>query len=104
ALAISSAESIAGVARSTPRFPATDSLVLPAALAVLVAAALGLRLEGPRYLERRVRRRLPLDADGIVVGGAPITLSRPAGPAALLLHGAGDTPQVLGGLASHLYD
>lgn len=76
----------------------------PAALGALIAIGLGLRTTYPARLERRVRQRLPLDADGIVVGGAPIAMAREAGAAALLLHGAGDTPQVMAGLAKYLHE
>ena len=38
-----------------------------------------------------------------MIGGGSITLPRENAPGALLLHGAGDTPQVLAELASHLH-
>lgn len=74
-----------------------------AALAVLIAIALGLRTAYPRRIERRAAQRRPLGPDGIVVGSHPLDLPERGGPAALLLHGAGDTPQVLLGLASYLH-
>jgi carboxylesterase len=75
--------------------------VLPA-LAILAAAAVG-RAIYPRLLERRQSRRRRLGADGLIVGAGPIDLRAPNATGALLLHGAGDTPQVLEGLAHHLH-
>jgi carboxylesterase len=71
-------------------------------LGVLLAVAL---LILRRVSERRARRnlrRLPRDANGIIVGAAAIELPRPSAPAALLLHGFGDTPQTLAYLAGAL--
>ena len=48
-------------------------------------------------------RRRPLGANGIVKGAEPIKLERDGAPAALLLHGGGDTPQVMADLAAHLH-
>lgn len=73
------------------------------ALAVLVAIAAGARAVYPRYLERRVRERRALGANGIVVGAESLDLPRNGAPAALLIHGAGDSPQALAGLARHLH-
>lgn len=75
--------------------------MLPA-LAILAAAAVGRALY-PRLLERRQSRRRRLGADGLIVGAGPIDLPAPNATGALLLHGAGDTPQVLEGLANHLH-
>jgi carboxylesterase len=75
--------------------------VLPA-LAILAAAAVG-RAVYPRFLERRQSRRRRLGPDGLIVGAGPIDLPAPNATGALLLHGAGDTPQVLEGLAYHLH-
>lgn len=77
--------------------------MIGAALSVLAALAVGARAAYPRMLERRARRRLELGADGIVYGAAPIDLSRDDAPGVLLLHGGGDTPQVLAELAGHLH-
>lgn len=71
------------------------------AFAASVGAA---RAVYPRYLERRAARRRPVDAHGIVRGAASIRLKRQGAPAVLVLHGAGDTPQVVAGIARHLYD
>jgi carboxylesterase len=73
-----------------------QGLALPV---MLVAVA---RRGARRRVERAVADRLgPLDADGVVAGAAPIALD--GGPrAALLLHGFGDTPESLGGLARFL--
>lgn len=62
------------------------------------------RLVYPRWLERRALRARPLGADGVVVGAAPVHLPAPGGQAVLLLHGGGDTPQVVAALARHLHD
>ena len=78
-------------------------LLSAAAIAVLVVAiawsrraALGLRDDA--------LRRLPLDADGIIVGARGFDLTHGADhPAVLLIHGAGDTPQTLRYLADYLY-
>ncbi len=76
--------------------------MLPAALA-LVAAALGARAGYPALVERRQRKRRTLGPDGIMIGAAPIRLERDNAPGVLLLHGGGDTPQVMAGLAHHLH-
>ena len=57
-----------------------------------------------RHIERRAKRRRKLRPDGIVVGAEPIVLERKDAPGVLLLHGAGDTPQVLSGLAAYLHE
>jgi carboxylesterase len=67
-------------------------------------AAVALRLFYPIALERRARVRLPLGPGGIIRGAEPITLAHKDAPAVLLLHGGGDTPQVLEGMAKYLYD
>jgi carboxylesterase len=78
--------------------------VIGAVLSVFAALALGARAAYPRYFERRAVRRRPLGPDGIVVGASPLILRREGAPGVLLLHGAGDTPQVLAELATHLYE
>jgi carboxylesterase len=45
----------------------------------------------------------PLGQDGIIVGGAGFELAQPNGPAVLILHGAGDTPQTVRYLAEALH-
>jgi carboxylesterase len=75
--------------------------MIPAVLAVLATVAA--RAIYPKYLERRQAARRPMDAEGIVVGAAPIDLPRSGAPGVLLLHGAGDTPQVLAALAEYLH-
>ncbi len=47
--------------------------------------------------------RRPFAANGIVAGGEGFVLERPDAPAILLLHGAGDTPQVFSYLAEELH-
>ena len=75
--------------------------MLPA-VAALAVLAVG-RAIYPRLLERRQRKRRPLTDGGIVAGAEGIDLHRADAPAVLLLHGGGDTPQVLAGLARHLH-
>jgi carboxylesterase len=58
-------------------------------VARLTALSLGHRTLGP---------------DGVVIGGGGFELPRSGAPAALLLHGAGDTPQTLAYLATALHD
>lgn len=70
----------------------------------VLAGLLLARVAYPSLVERRQSRRRPLGPDGIVVGASPIEMSRSGGPAVLLLHGGGDTPQAFAGLAKHLYD
>lgn len=78
--------------------------MLPVALAALLTAGIAARLGIPRLIERRVARRRPTGPEGIVLGAEPILLDRPTAPALLVLHGGGDTPQVVGGLARHLHE
>jgi carboxylesterase len=75
--------------------------VLPA-LAVLATLAVG-RAAYPRLVELRQRSRRKVDADGFVVGAAALTRWRENEPGVLLLHGGGDTPQVLEALADYLH-
>jgi carboxylesterase len=78
--------------------------MLPAALALIAALSIGVRAAYPRFVERRAKLRRPLGPDGIVRGAGALELRRDGAPAVLLLHGGGDTPQVLAALARHLYD
>ncbi len=73
--------------------------------AVLVAAALaiGARFIYAQRIERRERLRFTVGRNGILVGAAPITRVRADAAGVLLLHGGGDTPQVLSELAEFLY-
>jgi carboxylesterase len=73
------------------------------AAALLGALMLGVRAGYPRYFEWRALRRRPLGSDGVVEGAGEITLTRTGAPGVLLLHGGGDTPQVLAELAAFLY-
>jgi carboxylesterase len=75
--------------------------MIPAVLGVL--AAIAARAVYPKYLERRQAQRRVLGPDGIVVGAGTIDLPRAGAPGVLLLHGGGDTPQVMAALAEHLY-
>lgn len=47
--------------------------------------------------------RLPTGPDGIVLGAGPIALEGSETHVALLIHGFGDTPQTVAGLAAHLH-
>jgi len=78
--------------------------MIGATLAALAALAAGVRAGYPYFVERRAARLRALGDDGVVLGAAPITLHRTGAPAALLLHGGGDTPQALAGLARALHD
>jgi carboxylesterase len=77
--------------------------MFPAVLAVLIVIAIATRVTYPRLVERRALRRRPIGSDGIVVGAQALDLRRAGAPGVLLLHGGGDTPQVLDGLAHHLH-
>lgn len=70
---------------------------------MLAALAAGARAVYPRFLERRERQRLAVGPDGIIPGAAAIDLPRAGAPGVLLLHGGGDTPQVLSDLATYLH-
>jgi carboxylesterase len=52
---------------------------------------------------REIARCRRLAANGVVIGGGGFVLERPRGPAVLLLHGGGDTPQTLRYLGTALY-
>src|SRR3954471_13856831 len=69
---------------------------------MVVLAALRERRIGALTALSMTRRRL--GPDGIVIGGAGVTLARENAPAVLLIHGAGDTPQTLRYLGEYLYD
>lgn len=81
--------------------------MIPLVLTAVLAAVIVWHLVWRSYVERSVRVRLPLGADGggVVPGAEPIELY-PAAPvgAILLLHGFGDTPQSLELLANRLYE
>ena len=74
------------------------------AVVVLAALAVATRVGYPRWMERRDANRFKRELDGIISGAAPIALHRPKAPGVLLLHGGGDTPQVMSELAQYLYD
>jgi len=76
--------------------------MLPALLATLAAGYLA-RRAGRWWQERASAARLPIGADGIVLGAHTIDLHGSETRAALMLHGFGDTPQTLSYLAEHLH-
>jgi carboxylesterase len=77
--------------------------VVFAATALVAALAIGVRATYPRLLEARERRRLAIGPDGMVPGAGTIDLPRRGAPAVLVLHGAGDTTQVVADLAADLH-
>jgi carboxylesterase len=81
-------------------------LVSGTVVAAVLAAFVVARSVAKRAFERRVSGRLPVGHDGIIPGAGPIDLpaSEPTAPAALLVHGFGDTPQSLGYLARALHE
>jgi len=90
-----------------PPVPEPD-LVAAAAIAMTVTAVLVARAMAKQAFERRVSARLGVGSDGIIPGAGPIDLpatgdAGPGAPAALLLHGFGDTPQTLAYLAAALH-
>ena len=76
------------------------------ALAVVAAIAAGVayaRRRATRRWERAVAARLRPGPDGVVPGAAPLVMPCDGAAAVLLIHGFGDTPQTLAGLAAHLH-
>ncbi|HET7458307.1 MAG TPA: alpha/beta fold hydrolase [Gemmatimonadaceae bacterium] len=78
-------------------------MLLPVAAALAVLA--GARTAYARRRERAFAARRPAGDDGVIPGARTIDLESldPDAPAALLLHGFGDTPQTLAALAEHLH-
>lgn len=68
-------------------------------------AALAVRQAAARRLHRMVAARIPVGPAGIVPGAEPFELAAhdPGAPAALLVHGFGDTPQTLRYVAGALH-
>lgn len=84
----------------------SDRGLAPAVVTVAaLGAAVGARAAAKRAFEARVLARLPVGPDGVIRGAEAIDLPSPlaASPAALLLHGFGDTPQTLTYLAASLH-
>ncbi len=77
--------------------------MLLGAVAAALVVALGLRERRRRALTALSMSRRRLGPDGIAIGAESFVLARPDGPAVLLLHGAGDTPQTLRLLGEHLH-
>jgi len=84
----------------------TSDLVLTAAIVTTLAAGGTARAIAKRRFEDRVLGRLPVGPDGLIPGAGPIDLASDdaTAPAALLLHGFGDTPQTLRLLAGALHE
>lgn len=78
-------------------------LAAAAALGAAAAGARWWRKQHARRMESEAAARLPLSADGLIAGAAPIVLERDGAPAVLLLHGAGDTPASMRYLAQVLH-
>lgn len=79
---------------------------LVVALAAALATAAVVRARSAARRERAFARRWPAEDDGVIRGARTIDLEAPAGAngrSALLLHGFGDTPQTLAGLAEFLH-
>jgi carboxylesterase len=79
---------------------------MPAVVTVAaLGAAAGVRAAAKHAFEARVLARLPVGSDGVIPGAQSIDLpsSQAGSPAALLLHGFGDTPQTLTYLAADLH-
>jgi carboxylesterase len=92
--------------RSGSAYPALLIVLLRAATAV---AGLGLLLRAQhrrrwRRAEQRVLAQFSLGTDGVIAGAQAIEGGRADADAVLLLHGFGDTPQSLAGLAERLQD
>jgi carboxylesterase len=71
---------------------------------VIIAGVVVWRAGEIRTLTAESMRRRILGVNGIVVGGEPILLERRDAPAALIIHGAGDTPQTVRYLADALFE
>jgi carboxylesterase len=80
-------------------------VMLAAIVVAVVVVGVAVRAIAMRAFERRVEARLPVGRDGVIPGAEPIELRSavPGAPAALLLHGFGDTPQTLRYLAASLH-
>jgi carboxylesterase len=69
-----------------------------------VGALAAARVAYARVLEARHAAKFAMNANGIVQGAESIDLPRTGGPAVLLLHGGGDTPQSVAQLAQFLFE
>lgn len=101
-----------GRRRATSRAAAGAGLAAAGLAAAGAVAALAVaRARAARTIEARLAERLPLGPDGVVRGAGPLALDARAlgtscdapAPAALVLHGFGDTPQSVAELARHLH-
>src|SRR5438477_4374881 len=73
------------------------------ALGILAIAVVRLIVRS-RRIERRATAQRKFSVEGVIVGTEPIVLDRANARGVLLIHGAGDTPQVLRDLATFLFD
>ena len=73
------------------------------AFGAALAAVVDWRARTRHRLEARTAARLARGPDGIVLGAEPIALDGEADRAVLLLHGFGDTPQSVAGVARALH-
>jgi carboxylesterase len=84
------------------------TVFMTGSLSIIVLGALAMHVVRYRSQLLRTRaadrQRLPVGPDGIVPGAQSIVLNASSSHAVLLIHGFGDTPQTLRGLASHLHD
>lgn len=71
--------------------------------ALALIAAVVSRAVYPLVVERKRRQARPLGPGGIIAGAEPIDLPAERATGVLLIHGGGDTPQALYGLARFLH-
>lgn len=72
--------------------------------ALALIAAVVSRAVYPLVVERKRRSARPLGPGGVIAGAEDIDLPGDRATGVLLIHGGGDTPQALYGLARHLRD
>jgi carboxylesterase len=76
-------------------------VVAPVLIGLLIIWAAG-RYYG-HSLEYQLTQRYPRSTSGVIVGAEEIAIAGTNGAAVLLVHGAGDTPQTMGRLATALH-
>lgn len=81
-----------------------SALAIAAVVVALPAVIVMLGRVQRARVERRVAKRFPLGASGLIVGAEPIALESPdATMGVVILHGFGDTPQTVESLAHALH-